>query len=176
MSRFNCIRRRGVAICCYGLLFLSLSAEGAEPATPSDRIPGFSEPTAPFDRTPGFDFAYAISFWADDCGEFLLGELWRHALVAKLASCPFTEAARQRFRELAATNEAKARAAIGRYWEEHKGPMEYVPDSNRSCADVGTKPEVAEMRRRLARFAAGEISVGEALPESCADGATPAPL
>jgi hypothetical protein len=54
--------------------------------------------------------------------------------------------------------------------------MEYPPDTKQSCAEVLAKPGVAEIRRRLARFAAGEIGEDEALPESCADGATPPPL
>jgi hypothetical protein len=174
MSRLVAFCRRFAVMCSYSLLFLALSAAGPELGAPFDRTPGLQESTAPFDRTPGFDVACAMSFYlVDYCGDFLLGELWRNALVEKLAQCPFTEAARKRFRELAVINEAQARSTIGRYWEEHKGPMEYLSDTKRNCAEARAKPELVEVRRRLARFAAGEISVDEALPMSCADGATP---
>jgi hypothetical protein len=163
MFRFTAFCHRSAGIYCYSLLFLALSAAGPEPG-------------APFDRTPGFDVAYLLSFRLDYCGHFLPGELYRYALTAKLASCPFTEAARRRFRETAAASEAQARATIGRYSAEHKAPMEYLPDTKQSCAEMLVKPGVTMPLRRLARFAAGEISVDEAWPESCADGATPAPL
>jgi hypothetical protein len=127
------------------------------------------------DEPVWLEIAYDLSFSGFDyCGDAEAGRIFRRLIIEKAKSCPYSDAAREKFRaHIAETTEdllselLQARAD-GRL-DQLKGPPEVGPGM--SCKDYLQTSAYLEQRERLMRYKRREISVDEALGEnSCPSG------
>jgi hypothetical protein len=114
-----------------------------------------------FDRTDYADIALIYSFTLDVCGDQDHGEMLRKAIAARVESCPFTTDAKQKFRERAAENEARARAQIRQFIELNGGLPERLKHTEESCAEYIGEVSLVRSREHLQRYFRGEISIAD---------------
>ena len=118
--------------------------------------------------TSAFDYADAASFYAfDGCGDALAGRIYRRALAAKLAECPFTPDARAHFAARARAQQAKSNDMLRRLITEHGGLPMRLDGMTRTCREQQDSPEYSALRTTLERYAAGEVPVDAVVSAPC---------
>jgi hypothetical protein len=123
---------------------------------------------APPDRTDAFESAYATSFYAfDACGDGVAGRLYRQALAARLSQCPFTDAAKARFRERSTLQRRKSSGAINAMIEQNGGLPTRLEGMSQTCHEQHSSDAYRALRSRLDDYAAGKATAQSIVPESC---------
>ncbi len=123
---------------------------------------------APPDHTDAFERAYATSFYAfDACGDGVAGRIYRQALSARLGQCPFSDAAKARFRERATMQRRKASGAINAMIEENGGLPNRLDGMTQTCHEQRSSDTYRAVRSRLDDYAAGKAPVAAIVPEPC---------
>ncbi len=125
----------------------------------------------PSDKTDAFEQAYAASFYTfDACGDGVAGRIYRNVLVARFAQCPFSEAARARFRSRTVLQRRRSSQMISRTIDEHDGVPVQLEGMRMTCREQRSSAEYRELRERLARFEAGAAGTESVIPEPCGAG------
>lgn len=137
------------------------------PALASAQAPS----SGPLNRTDGAQMATSMAYTLDACGDPALGATYRRAIADKVAHCPFTDTAKAQFRAATAAMDTQAKAEIARLTGNGKRVPDRVEGVPMSCADLMKDPETADLRSRMDRYARGQITVDQALPDSCEAGA-----
>lgn len=100
--------------------------------------------------TRAFEQAYAESYYRfDACGDAVTGDLYRRALSAKVASCPFAAAARTRFEERAKAQATQSQKQIQHMIEEHGGMPVKLDGMTRTCREQIESPDYQALRTQL---------------------------
>jgi hypothetical protein len=130
---------------------------------------------AALDRTDAFEQAYGASFFEfDACGDGLSGRLYRQALTDRLMHCPFTDAAKARFRTRAAMQRRKSGEIIRELIEQTGGMPVRLEGMTRTCREQMDSPEYQAVRLRLDAYSAGAAGRDDVVPGPCdADRITP---
>ena len=117
---------------------------------------------AALDRIDAFEQAYGASFFEfDACGDGLSGRIYRQALTDRLMHCPFTDAAKARFRTLAAMQRRKSGEIIRELIEQTGGMPVRLKGMTRTCREQMDSPEYRAVRSRLDVYSAGTASRDE---------------
>ena len=144
------------------LVFATVSLAGAQTASSQGANP------VPLEATAAFEQAYAASFYTfDACGDGVAGQLYRKALIARFAQCPFTAASRDRFRQRAALQRRKSSALIRQEIEQNGGLPPRLEGMSLTCHEQRTSADYRSFRDRLERFAAGTAVAETVIPEPC---------
>ena len=127
------------------------------------------------DRIDAFEQAYGASFFEfDACGDGLSGRIYRQALTDRLMHCPFTDAAKARFRTRAAMQRRKSGEIIRELIEQTGGMPMRLEGMTRTCREQMDSPEYQAVRSRLDAYSAGTASRDDVVPSPCdADRITP---
>jgi hypothetical protein len=130
---------------------------------------------AVLDRTDAFEQAYGASFFEfDACGDGLSGRIYRQALTDRLMHCPFTDAAKARFRTRAAMQRRKSGEIIRELIEQTGGMPVRLEGMARTCREQMDSPEYQAVRSRLEAYSAGAAGRDDVVPSPCdADRITP---
>lgn len=135
-----------------------------EPAQAAD--PGQLDRIAPFEQ------AYAASFYTfDGCGDGVAGLIYRRALLARFAQCPFAAAARDRFRQHIALQRRKSGELIRQQIQDHGGVPLRLQGMPMTCREQQASATYRSFRDRLEHFAAGTATPESVIPEPCEAGA-----
>lgn len=138
-------------------LFLALAVGGGSAAAQ----------TQP-DRIDAFEQAYAASFYTfDACGDGVAGRIYRSAVVARFAQCPFTDAARTRFRQRTALQRKRSSEQIGKTIAEHDGVPLRLEGMRMTCHEQRSSAEYRATRERLEQYEAGQAASDAVIPEPC---------
>ena len=151
------------ALGCTGALLAGVLA-GPIPAVAQ------SSATTPATRPSlkAFQNAYATSFYGfDACGDQLAGRMFRDALNAKLARCPFPAEARAQFRRWSAAQRARSADARDKLIEEHGGLPVQLEGMTNTCHEQRSSPAYVALRDKLERYRQGEIGIDAVIPEPC---------
>jgi hypothetical protein len=123
---------------------------------------------AALDRTDAFEQAYGASFFEfDACGDGLSGRLYRQALTDRLMHCPFTDAAKARFRTRAAMQRRKSGEIIRELIEQTGGMPVRLEGMTRTCREQMDSPEYQAVRARLDAYSAGAAGRDDVVPTPC---------
>jgi hypothetical protein len=123
---------------------------------------------AALDRTDAFEQAYGASFFEfDACGDGLSGRLYRQALTDRLMHCPFTAAAKARFRTRAAMQRRKSGEIIRELIEQTGGMPVRLEGMTRTCREQMDSPEYQAVRSRLDAYSTGAASRDDVVPSPC---------
>jgi hypothetical protein len=126
-----------------------------------------AQSTAPAEeRVDAFQEAFGMSFYFDGCGDRQLGELYRRALLDKLARCPFSDEAKRSFRSWASSVDAKETELVQRNIKEHGKLPDRLDGMKETCQEHRESPNYLKIRELLHRYARGEISA-DAIVFSC---------
>lgn len=119
-------------------------------------------------ETAAFDQAYGASFYTfDACGDGVAGQLYRKALLARFAQCPFPPASRDRFRQRTTLQRRKSAALIRQTIEQHGGLPPRLEGMPMTCHEQQASADYRDFRDRLERFAAGAATPETVIPEPC---------
>jgi hypothetical protein len=122
----------------------------------------------PLSDTRAFEYANAMSYYGfDACGDGLGGRLYRQALAAKFAQCPFSPDARAALAQRERLQARKSRAAIQHVIDEQGGLPVQLEGMTRTCHAQAATPEYQALTASLQRFASGEASVDAVIPQPC---------
>ena len=144
------------------IVFAAVALAGAQTASSQGANPVQLEATAAFEQ------AYAASFYTfDACGDGVAGQLYRKALIARFAQCPFTAASRDRFRQRTALQRRKSSALIRQEIEQNGGLPPRLEGMSLTCHEQRTSADYGSFRDRLERFAAGTAAAEAVIPEPC---------
>ena len=135
------------------------------PATVNaDDAPGL----ALLEQTDAFERAYAASYYRfDACGDELAGRTYRNALVEKLAQCPFSAAAKARFKMRSAAQRHKSREVIAKIIEDNGGLPVRLDGMTRTCREQMEDFEYRSVLDRLNTFSAGKLDAATVIPGPC---------
>jgi hypothetical protein len=123
---------------------------------------------AALDRTDAFEQAYGASFFEfDACGDGLSGRIYRQALTDKLMHCPFSDAAKGRFRVRAAMQRRKSGEMIRALIEQTGGLPIRLEGMTRTCREQIDSPEYQAVRSRLDAYSAGSAGCDDVVPTPC---------
>ncbi len=115
-----------------------------------------------------FDQAYAASFYTfDACGDGVAGRLYRNALQARFAQCPFSDAARTRFRQRAVLQRRKSSAMMEKLIEDNDGVPFKLEGMSMTCREQRSTPVYTALRAQLEQYAAGAAPAQSVIPDSC---------
>lgn len=129
----------------------------------------------PLTDTHAFEDADATSFYAfDACGDGLGGRMYRKALAARVAQCPFTAEAHSRFTKRARLQQEKSRIALENLIQANGGLSVQLDGMSQTCREQKASPEYQQLRVRLEQYAQGEMPIETVLPAPC-DAATVTP-
>jgi len=120
------------------------------------------------EKSDAFEIAFGMSFYGfDACGDAAWGDIFRKALVEKFESCPFSAAAKERFRRRIANQTREAKTALDNYIKEH-GKLPDRPEGMKmSCAEIKQTREYMSNHALLERYYRGEIDADEVVREGC---------
>ncbi len=122
----------------------------------------------PLTDTHAFEYANALSYYGfDACGDGLGGRLYRQALAAKFAQCPFSPDARSNLAQRERLQAQKSRAAIARLIDEKGGLPVQLDGMNRTCREQAASPEYQALSANLQRFGAGQATAETVFPQDC---------
>jgi hypothetical protein len=108
--------------------------------------------TPVLENTQAFEGAYALSFGLlDACGDKRAGDIFRRALVAKVAECPFSDRAKSAFTDKVRKIEDQVRGVT--FACEHSASR--------------NTPAYQEALRKLDDYDAGRTGVDEIIPDRC---------
>jgi hypothetical protein len=128
---------------------------------------GFAQ-TGPLERIDGFQRAYAGSFFVfDACADALAGRNFRAALVERFGQCPFSDAARGRFRQWSAAQRRKSGDMIERLVEDNGGLPVRVEGMSQTCHERNAGAEYVAFRARLMLYGQKQVPAGEVAAEPC---------
>ena len=120
---------------------------------------------AALERIGAFEQAYGASFFEfDACGDGLSGRLYRQALTDRLMHCPFTDAAKARFRTRAAMQRRKSGEIIRELIEQTGGMPVRLEGMTRTCREQMDSPEYQAVRARLDAYSAGAAGRDDVVP------------
>ncbi len=123
---------------------------------------------APLEDTRAFDRAFAASFYTfDACGDGKYGALFRRALDARFAQCPFTPEARVSHESRNALQAQKSRARMAALIEETGGLPMRLPGMEESCRQLRDEPDYVAVRARLDSYAEGAAKLEDVLSAPC---------
>jgi hypothetical protein len=123
---------------------------------------------ASLERTDAFDRAYAASYYQfDACGDELTGRLYRKALVERFAQCPFSAAARARFRTRSAAQRQQSAEEMEKLIEDNSGLPVRLDGMKRTCREQRDSREYLTVLSRLADFSAGKSGPEAVVAEPC---------
>ena len=123
---------------------------------------------APPDDAGAFDRAFAASFYTfDACGDAKYGLIFRKALAARFAQCPFSEMARQAHQQRSALQAKKSRDRIKALIEETGGVPMRLPGMSQTCRERQAEPDYVAARAKLDRYSDGELKLADLLPAGC---------
>ena len=123
---------------------------------------------AALERTDAFEQAYGASFFEfDACGDGLSGRLYRQALTDRLMHCPFTDAAKARFRTRAAMQRRKSSEIIRELIEQTGGMPVRLEGMTRTCREQMDSPEYRAVQSRLDAYSAGTAGRDDIVPAPC---------
>lgn len=137
---------------------LLLAAAGAAPA----------EPPPALEDTGAFERGFAVSLYQfDACGDALAGRMFRRALAERVARCPFSDGARDRYGRRTRAQFAMARERMGRLVEENGGLPRELAGMGTTCRAQQASGEYREFRALLERYAAGGATAEAVIPAAC---------
>jgi hypothetical protein len=149
------------------IVFATVALAGAKTASPQTASPQTANPVQ-LEATAAFEQAYAASFYTfDACGDGVAGQLYRKALIARFAQCPFTAASRDRFRQRTALQRRRSSTLIRQGIEQNGGLPPRLEGMSLTCHEQRTSAEYRSFRDRLERFAAGTAAAETVIPEPC---------
>jgi hypothetical protein len=120
------------------------------------------------EQTAAFEQAYGLSFYVfDACGDGLAGRVWRRALTERLAQCPFSTEAKERFARRSTAQRLKSSKAIQGMIDEHGGLPVRLDGMSQTCHEQMDSPEYRSLRARLDRYAAGQSPLSEVITAPC---------
>lgn len=153
------MKRRHAIICALLVIAAPYASAGQnEPATPN---------TGP-EHTEAFQMAYGLmSLGLDGCGETNLAALFRRALEAKVAACPFSDRAKAEFTALTKQFLALEAAQFKSIIEKNGKLPGKLWGTNETCEHWRMSPKFAETRKKLEAYAQHKIGVDEVIPEPC---------
>jgi len=120
------------------------------------------------DRPDAFEHAYALSLYQfDACGDPMAGQLYRRALAARFAQCPFSPDARGRY-----TQQTQAHLARTRQWmedmvERDGGLPVQLKGMTTTCHALQASGPYVEFRGLLDAFNAGTLTADAIIPAAC---------
>ncbi len=129
--------------------------------------PAWAEPT--LDNPEAFEHAYALSLYQfDACGDALAGRMFRQALAARFATCPFSASARTAYAQ-----RTRAQAAYAREWREQTverigGLPLQLDGMSMTCRAQQATDAYRAFRARLEDYKAGRLDADALIPASCA--------
>jgi hypothetical protein len=148
-------------------LYLVLLTSGAS-AGQSASGPNPSGP----ENTEAYRTAYSLmSLSLDGCGDNELADLYRRAVVEKIASCPFSETAKSEFSDWAKRTLSRQEAYLKRFIETQGRLPDKVLGSDQTCKALRTSPAFVELSQTLDDFKQRKIGVDAVFPEPCFVGA-----
>ena len=120
------------------------------------------------DDTKAFDHAFAASFYTyDACGEGKYGVIFRKALDARFAECPFTPQARAAHLRRNRLQSEKSHDMMNALIEQTGGMPTRLPGMEETCRQQQKEPDYVATREKLARFADGALKPEDILPGPC---------
>jgi hypothetical protein len=123
---------------------------------------------APLDDARAFDRAFAASFYTfDACGDAKYGLIFRKALAARFAQCPFSEKARQAHQQRNALQAKKSRDLMKALIEETGGVPMRLPGMNETCRQRQAEPDYVTARAKLERYSEGALKPEDVVPAAC---------
>ena len=131
---------------------------------------------APLEDTRAFDRAFAASFYAfDACGDGKYGALFRRALNARFAQCPFSPQAQAAHRRRNALQAEKSRERMEALIEETGGvPLRLARHGGDLAASSAPSLTTAAIRTKLESYSEGAAKLEDVLPAPCdAEAITP---
>ena len=132
---------------------------------PLGLAPAFAEP---LQDARAFDHAYAASFYIfDGCGDAKYGLLFRDALDARFAQCPFSDQAREAHRRRNAQQAKKSRDLMKNLIDETGGVPVRLPGMSETCRQRQSAPDYVAARARLERFSQGALKAEDIVSEPC---------
>jgi hypothetical protein len=118
--------------------------------------------------TATFQSAYSLSYFGFDlCGDPKNGALYRKALTEKVEYCPFTIAAKARFKQWSAAADPKGVADVNRYIAEHDRLPESLDQKKMNCRKERESPAYAQTIALLAQYASGAAKFDAVVPDPC---------
>jgi hypothetical protein len=123
---------------------------------------------APLEDTRAFDRAFALSFYTfDACGDGKYGALFRRALNARFAQCPFSPAAQAAHRRRNALQAEKSRERMEAVIEQTGGVPVRLPGMEETCRQQRAEPGYADIRAKLESYSEGEAKLEDVLAAPC---------
>lgn len=111
----------------------------------------------PLERIDAFERAYAASYYRfDACGDEIACRTYRKALVERFAQCPFSAAAKARFRTRSAAQRQKSIDAMAKLIKDNDGLPVRLDGMVRTCREQTDSLEYRAVRARLEDFSAGK--------------------
>jgi hypothetical protein len=126
--------------------------------------------TAPaaLDNPDAFERGFALSLYQfDACGDPLAGLLFRRALNARFAQCPFSPAARTRYARRTAAEQAKVDERLRKLIEQRGGLPMRLEGMTMTCRQQQESPDYRALRARLEDFSAGRAPAQTIFPAPC---------
>jgi hypothetical protein len=124
---------------------------------------------APKDEPVGFEIAYGMSFFDfDACGDRVAGALFRQLIRDKVKSCPYSQAAKEKFAATVA-RDAEAFLSVLLTGISAGRPDQFkstAAEQGISCKEYQQTPAYVERRKRLVRYQYEEIGIDDALGDS----------
>ena len=123
---------------------------------------------APLEDTHAFDRAFATSFYTfDACGDGKYGGLFRKALDARFAQCPFSPEARAAHKRRNVMQAEKSRGRMNALIEQTGGLPVRLPGMEETCRQQKAEPDYAALRVKLERFSEGALKPDDVLASPC---------
>ncbi len=131
-------------------------------------VAGRAAADTPLSDTRAFEYANAMSYYGfDACGDGVGGRLYRQALAAKFAQCPFSPDARAALAQRERLQARKSRTAIQHLIDDRDGLPVQLEGMSRTCHAQAATPEYQALSASLQRFATGDAQVETVFPQPC---------
>jgi hypothetical protein len=129
----------------------------------------------PLENTRAFDRAFAASFYVfDACGDGKYGLIFRRALAARFAQCPFTPQARATHQRRIALQAKRSREMMNALIEKTGGAPNRLPGMDETCRQRQAAADYRSVRERLEKYTEGALTAQDVIPAACdADAITP---
>ncbi|MBK1662349.1 hypothetical protein [Paracraurococcus ruber] len=129
---------------------------------------GLSAPARALDDIAAFERGFAVSLWQfDACGDGLAGRIFRQALAERMAHCPFSAEARERYRTRTRAEFRKARERMTEMVEARGGLPDRLEGMGGTCRALQDSAPYREFRALLERYSEGGVPAEAVIPAAC---------
>ena len=131
-------------------------------------LAGGAASAEPLEDSRAFDRAVATSFYTfDACGDAKYGVIFRDALDARFAQCPFSDKARETHRRRSFLQGKKSHELMSKLIEDTGGVPNRLPGMEETCHQRQSEADYVAVKSKLERYSEGGLKPEDVLPGAC---------